>query len=82
MLNSSGFPSSDVKARIESAWSSVGLYDVLIVVFDVHRHLSRLLMVHPWTTISFFLSFFRQFHCLFLAKILQDIQNQREDCQR
>ncbi|KAL5977622.1 hypothetical protein ACLOJK_041520 [Asimina triloba] len=31
---------ADVKVRIESAWSSVNLYDVLIVIFDVHRHLN------------------------------------------
>ncbi|CBI27222.3 hypothetical protein VitviT2T_000100 [Vitis vinifera] len=41
MLKSSGYPYSDMRARVESAWSSVGLYDVLIVIFDVHRHLSR-----------------------------------------
>ncbi|KNA10100.1 hypothetical protein SOVF_147570 isoform B [Spinacia oleracea] len=29
------------KARIESAWNSVNLYDVLTIIFDVHRHLSR-----------------------------------------
>ncbi|KNA10099.1 hypothetical protein SOVF_147570 isoform A [Spinacia oleracea] len=28
------------KARIESAWNSVNLYDVLTIIFDVHRHLS------------------------------------------
>ncbi|KAG5549391.1 hypothetical protein RHGRI_014666 [Rhododendron griersonianum] len=32
----------DIKVRVESAWSSVDLYDVVIVIFDVHRHLSRL----------------------------------------
>ncbi|KAF7148926.1 hypothetical protein RHSIM_Rhsim03G0048000 [Rhododendron simsii] len=31
----------DIKVRVESAWSSVDLYDVVIVIFDVHRHLSR-----------------------------------------
>ncbi|XP_059656969.1 GTP-binding protein ERG [Cornus florida] len=41
MLRKSGFPYSDMKARIESAWNSVGLYDVLIVIFDVHRHLNK-----------------------------------------
>uniref|UniRef100_A0A7C9CHX6 GTP-binding protein ERG n=1 Tax=Opuntia streptacantha TaxID=393608 RepID=A0A7C9CHX6_OPUST len=41
MLKKSGYPSRDSKARIESAWSSVNLYDVLIVIFDVHRHLKR-----------------------------------------
>lgn len=50
MLKSSGYPYSDMRARVESAWSSVGLYDVLIVIFDVHRHLSRSVMLHPHTT--------------------------------
>ncbi|KAL6988178.1 hypothetical protein U1Q18_013926 [Sarracenia purpurea var. burkii] len=36
-----GFPYKDMKVRLESAWSSVDLYDVLIVIFDVHRHLNR-----------------------------------------
>ncbi|XP_010669506.2 GTP-binding protein ERG [Beta vulgaris subsp. vulgaris] len=41
MLKKSGHPSRDTKARIESAWNSVNLYDVLIIIFDVHRHLTR-----------------------------------------
>ncbi|CAO2817952.1 unnamed protein product [Amaranthus hypochondriacus] len=41
MLKKNGFPSRDSKARIESAWNSVNLYDVLIIIFDVHRHLTR-----------------------------------------
>ncbi|CAI8605397.1 unnamed protein product [Vicia faba] len=41
MLNCGGFPYRDVKARVESAWSSVNLYEVLIVMFDVHRHLTK-----------------------------------------
>ncbi|XP_027361602.1 GTP-binding protein ERG [Abrus precatorius] len=41
MLNCGGFPYRDVKARVESAWGSVNLYDVLIVIFDVHRHITR-----------------------------------------
>ncbi|EPS72273.1 hypothetical protein M569_02487, partial [Genlisea aurea] len=41
MLKKSGFPYSDIKIRNESAWSSVNLYDVLIVIFDVHRHITR-----------------------------------------
>lgn len=36
----------DIKVRVESAWSSVDLYDVVIVIFDVHRHLSRLVTPH------------------------------------
>ncbi|XP_045806523.1 GTP-binding protein ERG [Trifolium pratense] len=40
-LNYAGFPYRDVKARVESAWSSVNLYEVLIVIFDVHRHITR-----------------------------------------
>jgi len=41
MLNCAGFPYRDVKVRVESAWSSVNLYEVLIVIFDVHRHITR-----------------------------------------
>ncbi|XVE94304.1 hypothetical protein REPUB_Repub01dG0269600 [Reevesia pubescens] len=41
MLKSSGHLYKDMKVRVESAWSSVNLYDVLIVIFDVHRHLTR-----------------------------------------
>ncbi|KAL6567174.1 hypothetical protein OROGR_000842 [Orobanche gracilis] len=41
MLKKSGFPYSDIKVRTESAWSSVNLYDVLIVIFDIHRHITR-----------------------------------------
>ncbi|KAI7992082.1 GTP-binding protein ERG [Camellia lanceoleosa] len=40
MLKKSGFPHNDMKVRVESAWSSVDLYDVLIIIFDVHRHLN------------------------------------------
>ncbi|KAL3833819.1 hypothetical protein ACJIZ3_008555 [Penstemon smallii] len=41
MLKKSGIPYSDIKVRNESAWSSISYYDVLIVIFDVHRHLTR-----------------------------------------
>ncbi|KAF7808520.1 GTP-binding protein ERG [Senna tora] len=41
MLNCKGYPYRDVKTRVESAWSSISLYEVLIVIFDVHRHLTR-----------------------------------------
>ncbi|KAF5472244.1 hypothetical protein F2P56_008980 [Juglans regia] len=41
MLNKSGNLHKDMKIRVECAWSSVNLYDVLIVIFDVHRHLTR-----------------------------------------
>ncbi|KAG4215587.1 hypothetical protein ERO13_A01G185820v2 [Gossypium hirsutum] len=41
MLNRSGYLHKDMKARVESAWSSVNLYDVLMVIFDVHRHLTK-----------------------------------------
>lgn len=41
MIGHHGYPyRSDVKVRVESAWSSIGLYDLLIVLFDVHRHLT------------------------------------------
>ncbi|KAI3672780.1 hypothetical protein L6452_38880 [Arctium lappa] len=41
IMRSSGLPKSDIKVRVESAWSSVDLYDMLVVIFDVHRHLTR-----------------------------------------
>ncbi|XP_044507795.1 GTP-binding protein ERG-like [Mangifera indica] len=41
MLKKSGLPYKDMKVRIESAWSSVNLFEVLMVVFDVHRHLTK-----------------------------------------
>lgn len=41
MLKKSGFPYSDMKVRMESAWSSVGLFDVLVIIFDVDRHLKK-----------------------------------------
>ncbi|XP_024020160.1 GTP-binding protein ERG isoform X1 [Morus notabilis] len=40
-LTSSGQPYKDIKVRVESAWSSVQLYDAVIVIFDVHRHITR-----------------------------------------
>ncbi|CAM8927194.1 unnamed protein product [Rhodiola kirilowii] len=42
MLTKSGYPHKDMKVRVESAWSAVDLYDVLIVIFDVHRHLESM----------------------------------------
>ena len=44
MLKNSGYLYKDMKVRVESAWSSVNLYDVLMVIFDVHRHLTRLVI--------------------------------------
>ncbi|KAH9747143.1 GTP-binding protein ERG [Citrus sinensis] len=44
MLNKSGYSHKDVKVRVESAWSAVNLFEVLMVVFDVHRHLTRLIV--------------------------------------
>ncbi|XP_031475087.1 GTP-binding protein ERG [Nymphaea colorata] len=41
MLKRGGYPyRTDVTVRVESAWSSIELYDLLIVLFDVHRHLT------------------------------------------
>ncbi|KAM0950833.1 putative GTP-binding protein Era [Dioscorea sansibarensis] len=41
MIGHNGYPyKTDVKVRVESAWSSIELYDLLIVIFDVHRHLT------------------------------------------
>ncbi|KAH7546060.1 hypothetical protein FEM48_Zijuj01G0160500 [Ziziphus jujuba var. spinosa] len=39
-LKCSGKPYKDIRVRVESAWRSVELYDVVIVIFDVHRHLT------------------------------------------
>ncbi|ONK72010.1 uncharacterized protein A4U43_C04F14710 [Asparagus officinalis] len=42
MVGKSGLPfRTDVKFRVENAWSSIDLYDLLIVIFDVHRHLTK-----------------------------------------
>ncbi|KAJ6825740.1 GTP-binding protein ERG [Iris pallida] len=42
MIGHHGYPyRTDVKVRVESAWSSINLYDALIVIFDVHRHLTK-----------------------------------------
>lgn len=41
ILNRGGYPSKDIKVRVECAWSAIDLYDILIVIFDVHRHLNR-----------------------------------------
>ncbi|XP_038988494.1 GTP-binding protein ERG isoform X2 [Phoenix dactylifera] len=41
MIGHHGYPyRADVRVRVESAWRSIDLYDLLIVIFDVHRHLS------------------------------------------
>ncbi|XP_020102622.1 GTP-binding protein ERG [Ananas comosus] len=41
MIGHHGYPyRTDVRVRVESAWSSIDLYDLLIVIFDVHRHLT------------------------------------------
>lgn len=40
MLGHHGLPYRDVTVRVESAWSSINLYDLLIVMFDVNRHLN------------------------------------------
>ncbi|KAJ6841072.1 GTP-binding protein ERG [Iris pallida] len=42
MIGHHGYPyRTDVKVRVESAWSSINLYDLLIVIFDVHRHITK-----------------------------------------
>ncbi|KAG0497175.1 hypothetical protein HPP92_001866 [Vanilla planifolia] len=42
MIGHHGYPyRTDVKVRVESAWSSINLYDLLIVIFDVSRHLTK-----------------------------------------
>ncbi|GLT52384.1 hypothetical protein SLA2020_257310 [Shorea laevis] len=41
ILKKNGLPGKDIRIRMESAWSSVDLYDLLIVIFDVHRHITR-----------------------------------------
>ncbi|KAF3610717.1 hypothetical protein DY000_02047675 [Brassica cretica] len=40
MLKKSGYGYKDIKARVQNAWTSLDLFDVLIVMFDVHRHLT------------------------------------------
>ncbi|XP_078175674.1 GTP-binding protein ERG-like [Carex rostrata] len=41
MIGSHGYPkATDVRFRVESAWNTINLYDMLIVIFDVHRHLT------------------------------------------
>lgn len=40
-LKNNGYPYKDMKARVENVRSSVELYDVLMVIFDVHRHLTK-----------------------------------------
>lgn len=44
MLKKSGYGYKDIKSRVQNAWTSVDLFDVLIVMFDVHRHLMRLVI--------------------------------------
>lgn len=41
IMRTNGLPKSDIRVRVESALSSVDLYDTLLVIFDVHRHLIR-----------------------------------------
>ncbi|XP_065850080.1 GTP-binding protein ERG [Euphorbia lathyris] len=41
MLKSNGYPYKDIKARVDNVWNAAHLYDMLMVVFDVHRHLTR-----------------------------------------
>ncbi|KAG9458754.1 hypothetical protein H6P81_003262 [Aristolochia fimbriata] len=41
MLRHKGYPHKDVRCRVQSAWSSIDLYDLLIVIFDAHRHLTK-----------------------------------------
>ncbi|KAJ0975923.1 hypothetical protein J5N97_017888 [Dioscorea zingiberensis] len=41
MIGDHGHPyKADVRVRVESAWSSIDIYDLLIVIFDVQRHLT------------------------------------------
>ncbi|KAJ4754874.1 GTPase Era [Rhynchospora pubera] len=41
MIGHHGYPAAtDVRVRVESAWNTINLYDILIVIFDVHRHLT------------------------------------------
>lgn len=46
MLKKSGYGYKDIKTRVQNAWTSVDLFDVLIVMFDVHRHLMRLVICY------------------------------------
>ncbi|KAJ3693512.1 hypothetical protein LUZ60_008992 [Juncus effusus] len=41
LIGHHGYPyRTDVKVRVESAWNTINLYDLLIVIFDVNRHIS------------------------------------------
>uniref|UniRef100_A0A1D1ZEM0 GTP-binding protein ERG n=1 Tax=Anthurium amnicola TaxID=1678845 RepID=A0A1D1ZEM0_9ARAE len=41
MIGHRGYPyKNDVKLRVESAWKYIDYYDLIIVIFDVHRHLT------------------------------------------
>lgn len=75
MLKKSGFPHKDMKARIESAWRSIDLYDVLIVIFDAHRHLTKLVFVLPRLQKCIFFIYCNNYmiHPMIYAKLLSII---------
>ena len=52
MLKKSGYGYKDIKARVQNAWTSVDLFDVLIVMFDVHRHLTWLVTLQIFFLIN------------------------------
>lgn len=42
MIGKGGVPfRTEKKYQVDNAWSSIDLYDLLIVIFDVHRHLTK-----------------------------------------
>ncbi|KAF1002219.1 GTP-binding protein ERG-like [Apium graveolens] len=47
ILKRGGYRSKDIKVWVECAWSENGLYDILIVIFDVHRHLNSHSLCFP-----------------------------------
>lgn len=70
-LTCKGYPYRDVKSRVESAWGSVNLYEVIIVLFDVHRHLTRLVYYYlNWPLrINLSLHFIFNFFLFFVLKL-------------
>lgn len=52
MLKKNGIPYRDIRIRNQNSWSSMDLYDVLLVIFDVHRHITRFDFFQLW--ISFY----------------------------
>ena len=59
-----GLPKPDMKVRVESAWSSIDLYDILVVIFDVDRHLTRFFFYYYTFSYLFLMSY--TYMCMYL----------------